>query len=407
MELTQFEQKSLEGKYGKGLALAARIILNLGEFFEAPHTVKIRSAQISGVSVKTGGKALERVLDIFIDGGMKTKAPAFLNPAGFDLQRYELMKVDREFHERQQVIINKFVELGVIPSLTCAPYLNGLTAKRGDILAWAESSAVSFANSFLGARTNRESGLSAISAAMLGVTPYYGLLVKEKRAPTLLVDVEEHVEVTGDHLYILGLIIGRARGASIPYIRGIKPDGVTQYKGFGAAMAATGNISLYHVEGETPEWMWAKKMMMKEKELGDLPHLTITPEIMGKELKHIVPQKRPELMVVGCPHAGIEEIIRIDRQLKSKVKDVEFWIFTSLQTRVLAARMGVVGSLKDKGVEIFTDTCMVVSPIENMEFDSVATNSAKALHYLPRTGKVNTVFMPLQEMLRVAQEGDI
>ena len=407
MELTQFEQKALMGKFGKGLALAARIILNLGEFFEAPHTVKIRSAQISGVSVKTGGKALERVLEILIDGNQRTRVPAFLNPAGFDLKRYELMKVDREFYERQQAIITKFVDLGVIPSLTCAPYLNGLTAKIGDVLAWAESSAVSFANSFLGARTNRESGLSAISAAMLGVTPYYGLLVKEKRSPTLLVDVDEHVEAEGDRLYIIGLIIGRARGASIPYIRGIKPDGVEQYKGFGAAMAASGNISLYHVEGETPEWMWAKKTMRKNRELRDFPHLTITQDDLEGELRKMAPRKRPELMVVGCPHAGIEEIVNIDRQLEGKVKDVEFWIFTSLQTGMLAERMGVAGSLKDKGVEIFNDTCMVVSPLENMEFDSVATNSAKALHYLPRTGKVNTVFMPLDEMLRTAREGSL
>jgi len=115
MELNQFEQKALTGKFGKGLALAAKIILNLGEFFEAPHTVKIRSAQISGVSVKTGGKALERVLEIFIDGDQRTRVPAFLNPAGFDLKRYERMKVDREFYERQQAIITKFMDLGVIP----------------------------------------------------------------------------------------------------------------------------------------------------------------------------------------------------------------------------------------------------------------------------------------------------
>jgi len=109
--------------------------------------------------------------------------------------------------------------------------------------------------------------------------------------------------------------------------------------------------------------------------------------------------------VVGCPHSGIEEIIRIDRHLTKPVKNVAFWIFTSRQIRSLATRMGLVSSLKEKGVEVFADTCMVVSPLEKMDFDLVVTNSGKALHYLPRMGRVPTYFMPLEDMIETAQEG--
>ena len=405
MELTTFEEKSLAGKYGPGLALASRIIVNLGDFFEAPRTVEIRSAQISGVSVKTGGKALESVLDVFGQGNYRTKVPAYLNPAGFDLERHECMGVDDVFLERQKDIIKKFMGLGIIPTLSCTPYLNGLTAKKGDVLAWAESSAVSFANSYYGARTNRESGLSALAAAMMGATPYYGLLVKENRAPTLLVETEKELAVEGDILYVMGLIIGREGSSSIPYIRGVRPENVEQFKGLGAAMAATGNVSLYHVEDETPEWRWARSAMEKGNGHTDIPSLTITADMIEKTVERHRPKKMPSLMVVGCPHSGIEEIIRIDRRLAKPVKNVAFWIFTSRQIRSLAVRMGLVSSLKEKGVEIFADTCMVVSPLEKMDFDAVVTNSGKALHYLPSMGRVPTFFMPLEDMIKTAQEG--
>ncbi len=407
MEITKFEEKSLAGKYGPGLALASRIIVNLGEFFEAPRTVRIRSAQISGVSVKTGGKALESVLDVFTKGDDRVQVPAYLNPAGFDLERHECMGVDDVFLERQKDIIGKFMELGIIPTLSCTPYLSGLTAKKGDVLAWAESSAVSFANSYYGARTNRESGLSALSAAMMGTTPYYGLLVKENRAPTLLVETEREMIFEGDLLYVMGLIIGREGSSSIPYIRGVRPGNVEQFKGLGAAMAATGNVSLYHVENETPEWKWARSVMEKQNDDADIPSLTITAEMIEREVQRHRPRKMPSLMVVGCPHSGIEEIIRIDRQFTKPVRNTAFWIFTSRQTRGLAARMGLVGSLGEKGVEIFADTCMVVSPLEKMDLNIVVTNSGKALHYLPRMGQVPTFFMPLEEMIGTAQEGSL
>ena len=406
MELTRFEQKALDGKYGQGLALAARIIVNLGEFFEAPRTVKINSAQISGVSVKTGGRALESVLEIFVKGA-RTKVPAFLNPAGFDLERYDFIGVDENFYKRQKDIIDKFVDLGVIPTLSCTPYLNGSTAKKGDMLAWAESSAVSFANSYIGARTNRESGLSALSAAMLGTTPYYGLLKKENRVPTLTVELEDGLNITGDLHYIMGLIIGGENPSAIPYIRGIRPENADRYKGLGAAMAASGNISLYHVEGETPEWEWAKKAITARNESMGLPVLKITADLMEQTLKRVRPKNLPSVMAVGCPHASIDEIILIDRLMSAPAKDVQFWIFTSRQTKGLAARMGLVNSLKKKNLEIFADTCIVVSPLDNMNIELIATNSAKALHYLPKLGNISTVFMPLEEMVRVAMEGSL
>ena len=138
-----------------------------------------------------------------------------------------------------------------------------------------------------------------------------------------------------------------------------------------------------------------------------LPVLKITADLMEQTLKRVRPKNLPSVMAVGCPHASIDEIILIDRLMSAPAKDVQFWIFTSRQTKGLAARMGLVNSLKKKNLEIFADTCIVVSPLDNMNIELIATNSAKALHYLPKLGNISTVFMPLEEMVRVAMEGSL
>ena len=153
-------------------------------------------------------------------------------------------------------------------------------------------------------------------------------------------------------------------------------------------------------------WEWAKRAITVKNEI-DLPVLEITGEQMERTLKQVRPKKLPSVMAVGCPHASIDEIIRIDSLMSSSAKDVHFWIFTSRQTRGLAGRMGLLDSLAKKNVEIFADTCIVVSPLENLNIKLIATNSAKALHYLPKLGNISTVFMPLEEMVRVAMEGSL
>ncbi len=412
MELTDYEIKALKGEYGEGMALAAKIVTNLGEFFDAPKTVKVSSVHVSGVSFKTGGLALEKVLETLTKGG-RVKVPTFLNPAGFDLKRYDEMSISHEFQRRQLSIIDKFLNLGISPTMTCTPYLNGLYPKKGDILAWAESSAVSFANSVIGARTNRESGLSALATAILGRTPYYGLLIKENRVPDLLVEVGEDVlnyQDPGEKLFMIGLLIGKRYPSSIPYIRGIKPHDVDLYKGFGASMAASGNISLYHVENETPEANWARNYVdgnIESCKSSDFEHLHIDDSSIVELLADSRPDRMPSLMAVGCPHSSIREIIKIDRLMQRPVKNTKFWIFTSEQTRILAQRQGLVDSLESKGVKVFSDTCIVVSELDNIKLDLVVTNSGKAFHYLPKMGNIDTAFFPLKEMIQTAMEGEL
>ncbi|HUW68557.1 MAG TPA: aconitase X, partial [Candidatus Nanoarchaeia archaeon] len=172
MHLTREEEAILEGERGPTLQKAMEILTALGEIYGADGLVPIKSAQIAGVSYKTIGDAgFEWISDL--EGTVVV--PSMLNPAGMDLTRWQEMGIDEEFASKQIQIIEAYRRLGVRCECTCTPYhIDNTLAKFGDHLAWSESSAVSYANSVIGARTNREGGPSALSAALIGKTPNYG-----------------------------------------------------------------------------------------------------------------------------------------------------------------------------------------------------------------------------------------
>ena len=179
MYLTKEEEQILNGEAGETLRQAIEILVSLGDIYGADRLIPIKSAQIAGVSYKTIGDAgLEWISDL--KGSVKV--PSILNPAGMDLKAWERLKISPEFAEKQKAIIKAYEKLGVSCECTCTPYtLKGFNIAYGDHLAWSESSAVSYANSVIGARTNREGGPSALSAALLGKTANYGLHLDENR----------------------------------------------------------------------------------------------------------------------------------------------------------------------------------------------------------------------------------
>ena len=183
MFLTKEEEALLAGEGGDGRQWAMELIVALGEIFGAEDLVPIRSAQLAGVSYKTVGDAgLEWLLDV--SRTSVVSVPTMLNPAGMDLKRWEEMGITEEFAAKQRSIIRAYSRMGVDLTCTCTPYLIGHAPSFGDHLAWSESSAVSYANSAIGARTNREGGPSALASAVIGKTPRYGLHLDENRRAT-------------------------------------------------------------------------------------------------------------------------------------------------------------------------------------------------------------------------------
>ncbi|MEM3402682.1 MAG: aconitase X catalytic domain-containing protein, partial [Candidatus Hadarchaeales archaeon] len=250
MYLTKEQEEMLAGAYGEVIERNFRLLVRLGEIYGADRMIPVSSVQVAGVSYKSiGDPGLEFLEDIAAKGA-KVRVPTTLNPPGMDLVDWKALGFPQDFAEKQMRIIEAFKQMGIMTTATCTPYLVGNLPRFGEHIAWSESSAVSFANSVLGARTNREGGPSALAAALCGVTPNYGLHLTENRRPTMLIEVKEELKTNAD-FGALGYHVGKIVKDGIPYFRGIKEADVDQLKALGAAMAASGAVALYHVEGIT------------------------------------------------------------------------------------------------------------------------------------------------------------
>lgn len=221
MELTHEEKRMLEGEYGKATRKSMEILAALGTIYGADRLVPVSSVQIAGVSFDNLGEAgLEFLAEMAANGG-KVKALTTLNPAGMDIENWQAMGIDPDFAQKQVRVIEAFAQMGVVTTCSCTPYLSGNLPHYGEHIAWAESSAVCYANSVLGARTNREGGPSALAAALTGKTPNYGLHLADQRRPSLTVRVKAALADTRDFGalgIVLGKIIENRKAKAIPYL---------------------------------------------------------------------------------------------------------------------------------------------------------------------------------------------
>ncbi len=376
MELTPDEEKLLESD-NETVRKCMEILVAIGKIYGAERLVRIESAQISGISYKNIGNAGLEWLESL---DAKVKVRSFMNPAGMDVKRWREMGIDQNFYEKQVRIIRALERLGVEVSLTCTPYYLD-SPSFGDHLAWAESSAVVYANSVIGARTNRESGISALASAIIGKTPFYGLHIKENRAPEVLVLIDKKISPA-----IAGYELGKITGSAIPIVEFEKNISNEELKLFGAALAASGGTGMFHAHGITPEW--------KDFEIPD--------ERIKIEASDARSDCHPDLIAIGCPHASLNELREILKLLKNsgKVKK-EMWIFTS--RKILEENPEIVEKIEKFGAKVFADTCMVVSPATE-RFECVMVNSGKAFEYLPKLRGVNVVFGDIKECVRRAVE---
>jgi predicted aconitase len=295
--------------------------------------------------------------------------PAVLNPIGMPRERWQEMGVEPAFAKRQQAVLAAYERLGVNLACTCTPYYLHKTS-FGDHLAWSESSAVSYANSVIGARTNREGGPGALAAALVGKTPCYGLHLEKNRNPQVIIEVKPDEKNWSIARYgALGYHAGKLVGNKIPWFRGITPT-PDQLKALGAAMAATGAVALYHVEDVTPE---AKK---NRYNLSSLEVIGIQPV----EIDHLFNEIPVDAVAVGCPHCSAAELVDIARLLKGKIVTKPFYVFAA--RGVIDNHQKTVDAIEKSGARVFADTCMVVSPVME-RYPAIMVNSGKALAYVP------------------------
>jgi len=388
--LTKDEEEILAGEKGEVLERMFRLLVRLGDIYGADRMIPISSVQVAGVSYKSIGDPGLEFLEDIAEKGARVRVLTYLNPAGMDMEDWKELGFPKSFAEKQIRIMDAFRRMGIVVTATCTPYLTGNLPRFREHIAWSESSAVSFANSVVGARTNREGGPSALAAALCGLTPNYGLHLDENRKPDVLINADANLEYNSD-FGALGYYVGKQVKNKIPYFIGLKEANTDQLKALGAAMAASGAVALYHVENQTPEAHLMDVAGLEKIEVGD------------KEIKETYEKlntgKDADIAIFGCPHASLREISMLADKLQGKILKRPIWICTSRITKECANRMGYTGVIEKAGGKVVADTCMVVSPIEDMGYETTGVNSGKAANYLPGFCKQKVVFRNIDELI--------
>ncbi|MGB9914626.1 MAG: aconitase X [Candidatus Bathyarchaeales archaeon] len=395
MYLTKEEQRMLDGKEGYAVRKSMEILVALGEIYGAERLIKVGSVQVAGVSYHNLGDAgLEFLNELAKDG--KVKVLTTLNPAGMDLENWRQLGISEDFAKKQEMVIQAFEKMGILVSCTCTPYLIGNLPRYGEHVAWSESSAVTFANSVLGAKTNREGGPSALAAAFVGKTPCYGLHLDENRVPDIHVKVEAALTKFSDW-GALGYAIGKKAENKIPYITGIRDVEVDELKSFCASVVTYGAKPLFYMEGITPgaeRWPAPRESVIIEQR--DIQEAY---DHINDEVSDI------DFICIGCPHCSIKEIAEIARLLEGKkiAANTEFWVATSRSVKQLADKRGYTAVIEQAGGKFACDTCMAVAPLKG-RFKALATTSAKGCFYSRQNG-MKTKMGSLEECIEAAVTG--
>lgn len=390
MHLTKDEEKILNGERGEVIARLFRLLVRLGDIYGADKMIPVGSVQVAGVSYKSIGDPGAEFLEDMASKGAKVQVLTYLNPAGMDLENWEKLGFPKDFAKNQLRIMDAFRSMGIVVTSTCTPYLAGNLPRFREHIAWSESSAVSFSNSVIGARTNREGGPSALAAAICGVTPNYGLHLWEKRQPTIKVKVDANLNFNSD-FGALGYYVGKQVKNKIPYFTGFTNANTDQLKALGAAMAASGAVALYHIEELTPEADLVEKEGLEE--------INVSKKELDETYEKLSSGKNPDVVILGCPHASLREISTLADKLKGKHLKKPVWICTSRVMKEAADRMGFTEIIEKAGGYIVADTCMVVSPIEKMGYKTTGVNSGKAANYLPGFCKQDVVFANINKLI--------
>lgn len=397
MKLSPHEQAILNGEAGPAAQEAMRILETLGRIYGAERMIPVNSVQISGVSYANLGEAGLAWLAEMAEGGGRARVLTTLNPAGMDIKNYQTLGIDEAFAENQRRVLAAFKKMGVVTTCSCTPYLFGNLPHFREHIAWAESSAVCYANAVLGARTNREGGPSALAASLTGCTPEYGYHLDQNRVPTHHIDIQATINTNPD-FGALGKVIGYRiqsnLGGQVPFITGIKHASLENLKSFCASIATYGSVALFHMIGITPE---ADSFQPPEQTL------VVSQLDLEKAKQQLTNASTDEVDFVslGCPHLSLREIQHIAQLLEGKKVTKEMWITTSRPVKGMADQMGYTAAIEVAGAKFATDTCCVVAPIKG-RFHAMATDSAKACYYASGKNKFKTRLLPFDQVIREA-----
>jgi len=379
MELTREEESALKGEQGEIMQMAYRILVATGEATDAEKLVPIEWAHLSGVNYNTIGDAGEELLS-GISKDAKVKVKTSLNPMGFDIDNVSNYNLDDNFISKQISIKQSYETMGVIPSFSCIPYEIFDIPKRGTQVAFAESNAAIHANSFDNLKTNKESSFSALASAITGKSPNSSLRKETSSKLTIRMKVENPNELTYG---MLGFFAGKVGSESVN-ISDIGQMDRRSCKSLCGGMGTSGTCAKFNFDELNPE---SEKVDFDEEE-------------MNKVYDELNTCEKGDLITLGSPQLGLEEISDLAVKLKGRSFKKRCMIFCPRAIKEQATKLGHTNELERAGCEILSDCCTCLTPlIKKEEVDAVTTNSIKGAYYLKNSNGVDVNLKSFSEII--------
>jgi hypothetical protein len=410
IELTDEQADGLAGGRGPGVQRAMRIVIALAAAASSDRLIPITRAHVDGVLYH--GQASQDFVDWLTAADARVAVPTTLNVASLDLLHPWLFRGEEAMASAGRRLVDGYLALGCQPTMTCAPYQALDRPSRGDDVAWAESNAIVFVNSVLGARTARYGDFSDIAAAVAGCVPYAGLHRPEARLAGLIIELDADAAAAltdGSGFGALGLVVGRLAAGRVPVIVGL-PAAASEddLKALGAAAASSGSVALFHAVGITPEAPDLRAVVARDRELA---HERIDPATLRDAYASLstTPDGPIDAVALGTPHFSVTEFERLSAALAEApgTVQVEFTVSTSRAVLAELTAAGRLETLEGAGITIVTDTCTYVSRVLRDPGGVTMTNSAKWAFYAPANLGGGVIYGSLADCVASAKAGRV
>ncbi|HJO03370.1 MAG TPA: aconitase X catalytic domain-containing protein [Acidobacteriota bacterium] len=410
LQLTSKDHSLLAGEHGPAGRFAMSILVRMAEAFDAEGMIDISQAHIDSTVYQ--GEATLEFAERLAEMGARVAVPSTANVSGVDVDNWQDWEVPGEWAEKAYRQMQAYERMGCTPTWTCAPYQTAMRPSRGQQIAWGESNAIAFANSVIGARTERYPDLMDICAAITARVPARGLHLDSNRAGDVLlrlVDVPEALQRDDSFCAVLGYLMGKIAQERVPVIDGFTATPTEDdLKALGAGGASAGAVALFHLVGHTPE-----APTLEDAFRGGEP--TETHELTVADLRRARAElttfdgNRVDVVALGSPHFSLEEFCHLAPLLDGRRchPDVLFLVTTGRMMRALAEQAGLLGPLREFGAKITVDTCILTSPMLPSDVDTLMTNSAKYAYYSPGLLNTQVAFGSLEDCVRSAIAGQI
>jgi len=408
LELSDLDRALADGVHGGAAAFAMRLLIRFAEAVDARSFIAIEQAHVDGC-LYLGRASLDFVERMAALGG-QVRVPTSLNVGSLDLIHPELFRGSDEVRVNGARLMQAHVELGCAPTFTCAPYQTAHRPGFGAQIAWGESNAIVFANSVIGARTNRYGDFIDLCCAMTGRAPEYGLHLAENRLARAIV----HIDAVPDGwdaervCVSVGHTIGRRCGSLVPAIVGLPADAdEDNLKALGAAAASSGAVALFHAIGLTPE---APDLKTASGSLAPELVLHLSADDLrasANSLSDVADGAPLAAVTLGTPHFSLREFARLMPLLEGPRPAVDVWINCSRATLEELRARGWEEQLKRVGVTLVVDTCTYVTTLMRAGDGAIMTNSGKCAYYAPGNLGAEVAYGSLMECIASARAGKV